>query len=102
MTTNQVRIVGLVASAPKQVTSAAGIPHTVLHLEHRSNQTQAGMLRSVFCPIKVVVSGSHLQDACKRISSGSNVKVEGFLAWQQARDGSGKVMLHADSIELIS
>ncbi|GLS83297.1 primosomal replication protein N [Paraferrimonas haliotis] len=102
MTTNHLLIVGTIASAPRQVTSAAGIPHTVLQLEHRSEQQQAGLNRQVFCPIRVVVSGKHLQGACAKLTSGCNVKVQGFLAWQQARDGNGKLMLHADSIELIS
>jgi len=99
--TNRLELVGNVAKQPKRSQSPAGIPHCHFVLEHRSIQQEAGLPRQVYCYINVVVSGKGQQVLTQDLVIGSNVKVGGFISYQTGRNGIGKLVLHADHIDII-
>ncbi|USD37083.1 MULTISPECIES: primosomal replication protein N [Ferrimonas] len=102
MNTNRLELTGTVLRPPKKATGINGIPHGYFILEHRSMQQEAGLNRPVYCRIQVVVSGQQSQPLLDNLDSGHAIRVAGFLAWQQSRNGQSRLILHADSIEPIS
>ncbi|GAA5189861.1 primosomal replication protein N [Ferrimonas gelatinilytica] len=101
MITNRLELAGQVSRAAKTVTGINGIPHSYFLMEHRSIQKEAGLNRSVYCKIQVVLSGEGSQSLLRYLEPGSSIKVGGFLAWQQGRNGQSRLVLHADTIEPI-
>ncbi|GAA03165.1 primosomal replication protein N [Photobacterium leiognathi] len=99
--TNRLELVGFIAKEPKRSQSPAGISHCHFVLEHRSIQQEAGLPRQVYCYINVVVSGNGQQVLTQDLAIGSNVKVGGFISYQTGRNGIGKLVLHADHIDII-
>ena len=99
--TNRLELVGTIVKQPKRSQSPAGIPHCHFVLEHRSIQQEAGLPRQVYCYINVVVSGKGQQVLTQDLVIGSNVKVGGFISYQTGRNGIGKLVLHADHIDII-
>jgi len=99
--TNRLELVGIIAKKPKRSQSPAGIPHCHFVLEHRSIQQEAGLPRQVYCYINVVISGEGQQILTQDLAIGSNVKVGGFISYQTGRNGIGKLVLHADHINII-
>jgi len=95
-------LVGTICRAPEQSESPAGIPHTVLALEHRSHQMEAGLNRQAYVRIQVVLTGTELTQHTKALTLGNMVKVSGFLNRHQSRSGQAKLVLHAQHIEQIS
>ncbi|WP_286340458.1 primosomal replication protein N [Ferrimonas sp. YFM] len=102
MNTNRLELTGTVLRPPKRATGINGVPHGYFVLEHRSMQQEAGLNRPVYCKIQVVVSGREAQPLLDSLDSGQPIRVAGFLAWQQSRNGQSRLILHADSIEPIS
>ncbi len=84
------------------MTNAAGIPHTLFTLEHRSMSEHAGLPRQMYCILQVVLSGPQSSDWTSKLKIGCEVKVEGNLGWQQGRNKPGRHLLHAETIKLIS
>ncbi|TKB51391.1 primosomal replication protein N [Ferrimonas sediminicola] len=102
MNTNRLELTGTVLRPPKRATGINGVPHGYFVMEHRSMQQEAGLNRPVYCKIQVVVSGREAQPLLDSLDSGQPIRVAGFLAWQQSRNGQSRLVLHADSIEPIS
>lgn len=96
---NRLQIAGIVANSPRTRYSPAGIPIARFTLKHQSQQSEAGMKRQVICNIGVVASGKALQQAVKQLQTGEGVRVSGFLARANNRQGESRLILHADSIE---
>ena len=99
--TNRLVLTGTIAKHSKRSQSPAGIPHCHFVLEHRSVQREADLPRQIYCYINVVISGKGQQVLTQDLVVGSNIKVEGFISYQTGRNGIGKLVLHADHIDLI-
>jgi len=102
MTENSTVISGTLCSNPRHKVSPAGIPHTYIVLDHRSQQLEAGFPRGIYCRITAVLSGTDIQATAQKLVKGSNIKASGYLVWHQGRNGSPKIVLHAHSIELMN
>ncbi|GFN46128.1 primosomal replication protein N [Candidatus Regiella insecticola] len=101
MTMNQMTLSGSVRKTPICKVSPSGIPHCQFVLEHRSSQQEAGLARTTWCHMPVVVSGHKLQTLTHSITVGSLLTVQGFISCHQGRNGLNKLVLHAEKIELI-
>jgi primosomal replication protein N len=101
VTDNQLVLTGTVSRKPVTRSSPAGIPISRFGLEHRSLQQEAGGERTVQCWIRVVASGKPLQDAVRRLETGSQVRVTGFLARRSHRDPGTELELHALRIDCL-
>lgn len=99
---NYTVIHGMICRHPEHSESPAGIPHTVLTIEHRSMQQEAGFNRQAYVRMQVVVSGAELQQQARKLMLGHQIKVSGFLNRHQNRSGQSKLVLHAQQIEQIS
>lgn len=102
MTENCLVITGELTRAPRYRTSPGGIEHCQFWLAHRSSQLEAGLNRQAYCQIGVVASGKEFRQELLPLSMGSQVRVQGFLQTQKARNGESKLILHAQQIELLS
>jgi len=98
---NRLQIGGVVGNSPEVRYSPAGIPIARFTLKHQSLQSEAGMQRQVICNIGVVVSGEVLQPLVKQLQTGMGIRVSGFLARANNRQGENRLILHADQLELI-
>jgi len=99
--TNRLELSGVIAKDPKRSQSPAGVPHCHFVLEHHSYQREADLPRQVYCYINVVISGKGLQVLTQDLAVGIHTKVAGFISYQTGRNGIGKLVLHADHIEII-
>ncbi|WP_261816118.1 primosomal replication protein N [Vibrio gallicus] len=99
--TNRLDLSGVIAKDPVRRHSPAGIPHCQFWLEHRSTVVEASFERQVYCRMPVVVSGNRSNNLTQELVKGSNIKVSGFVTYQTSRNGSGKLVLHADNITQI-
>ena len=99
---NSTVLTGTLCTSPRKKISPAGIPHTYIVMDHRSQQIEAGFSRGIYCRMTVVISGKELQIASNMLVKGSNIKASGYLVWHQGRNGSPKIVLHAHSIEMIN
>ncbi|NRA52830.1 MAG: primosomal replication protein N [Gammaproteobacteria bacterium] len=102
MTENSTVISGTLCTSPRRKVSPAGIPHTYLVMDHRSQQLEAGFPRGIYCRMTIVLSGKENQSTVTKLVKGSNIKASGYLVWHQGRNGSPKIVLHAHSIELMN
>ncbi|MDP2561294.1 primosomal replication protein N [Psychrobium sp. 1_MG-2023] len=102
MTENSTVISGTLCSSPRKKVSPAGIPHTYIVMDHRSQQIEAGFPRGIYCRMTVVISGQDMQVTAEKLVKGSNIKASGYLVWHQGRNSSPKIVLHAHSIELMN
>jgi len=102
MTENSTVISGTLCTSPRRKVSPAGIPHTYLVMDHRSQQLEAGFSRGIYCRMTIVLSGKENQSTVTKLVKGSNIKASGYLVWHQGRNGSPKIVLHAHSIELMN
>ena len=99
---NRLQIAGVVGNSPETRFTPAGIPIARFTLKHQSLQSEAGMQRQVICNIGVVASGEALQQSEKQLQTGEGVRVSGFLARANNRQGENRLILHAEQIERIS
>lgn len=99
---NRLQIAGIVGNSPEVRYSPAGIPIARFTLKHQSLQEEAGMTRQVVCNIGVVVSGEPQQQLVKQLETGEGIRVSGFLARANNRQGEYRLILHADRIEKIA
>ncbi|MFT5162826.1 MAG: primosomal replication protein N [Alteromonadaceae bacterium] len=102
LSTNLLVLDGVVLKTPKRTQSPAGTPHCHFVLEHQSQQLEADLHRSAFVRIQVVISGRESQQFAHELFQGNVIRVSGFLSRHESRDGNGKLVLHARSIERIS
>jgi primosomal replication protein N len=98
---NRLVISGELGNQPETRYSPAGIPIARFTLRHQSEQTEAGMKRQVICNIGVVASGEAMQEVVSDLEPGTRIKVSGFLARANNRQGENRLILHADSIESV-
>ncbi len=99
MATNLLVLEGFVLKTPKMTQSPAGIAHCHFVLEHQSQQTEADLPRRAYVRIGVVASGGASQQFA--LFQGSHIRVSGFISRHESRDGTGKLVLHAQNIERI-
>ena len=99
---NRLQIAGVVGNSPETRFTPAGIPIARFTLKHQSLQSEAGMQRQVICNIGVVASGEALQQSVQQLQTGEGVRVSGFLARANNRQGENRLILHAEQIECIS
>ncbi|GEA62638.1 primosomal replication protein N [Vibrio comitans] len=99
--TNRMDLSGIVAKDPIRTQSPSGISHCQFWLEHRSNVMEAELPRQVYCRMPVVVSGKGSHTLTQELVKGSTIRVSGFVAYQMSRNGSGKLVLHAEDITQI-
>lgn len=80
--------------------SPAGISHCEFVLEHQSTQMEAGLPRKAYCRIQVVFSGEGSHQFTRELTLGVQVRATGFICRHQTRSGVGKLVLHAQQLEL--
>lgn len=88
-------------SSPETRYNPAGIPIARFTLKHQSLQSEAGMKRQVICNIGIVASGESLQSLVQQLQIGDGIRVSGFLARANNRQGENRLILHAERIERI-
>ena len=98
---NRFSLVGQVADLPKRSKSPNGIEHCRIWLEHRSEQTEAGLPRQAWCKMPVQISGSQLIQQTQSITVGSKLLVVGFISSHKTANGLSQLVLHAEQIEFI-
>jgi primosomal replication protein N len=98
---NRLVIEGIVQESAKFRTSPAGIPIGRFTISHQSEQHEAGLSRPISLLIGVVASGRDLQPATIRLQSGDKVRVEGFLSRARYHDTSWRLVLHANTIDML-
>ena len=96
---NRLVISGVVGNEPETRYSPAGIAIARFTLKHQSQQDEAGMKRQVICNIGVVASGNALQQMVQQLNTGVGIRVTGFLARANNRQGENRLILHAEQIE---
>lgn len=96
---NRLVLAGIVGNEPETRYSPAGIPIARFTLNHRSQQNEAGMKRQVICNIGVIASGEALQRTVQQLNTGEEIRVTGFLARANNRQGENRLILHAERIE---
>jgi primosomal replication protein N len=96
---NRLLIEGVVGNSPETRFSPAGIPIARFTLRHQSLQSEAGMKRQVVCNIGVIASGEALQPLVQQLQIGEGIRVSGFLARANNRQGEHRLILHAEQIE---
>ncbi len=94
-------LTGTVCKTPETRYNPAGIPLTRFSLEHRSRQTEAGLDREAYCRIVVIATGEGLSIKAKALTEGQSVRVAGFIARADSRQGQAKIVLHAQSIQAL-
>lgn len=99
MQDNRLVLAGVVGNTPQLRHSPAGIPVLRFSLQHTSRQQEAGMQRQVICQIGVIASGDSLVQTAQPLAAGDGIRVSGFLARANNRDGEYRLILHADTIE---
>jgi primosomal replication protein N len=96
---NRLQIAGIVGNRPETRYNPAGIPITRFTLKHQSLQSEAGMKRQVVCNIGVIASGEALLGQVQALQIGEGIRVSGFLARANNRQGENRLILHAEQIE---
>jgi len=94
-------IAGQVSRAPQVRRSPAGVPIARFVLQHRSRQRAAGREREAVCSLQVVASGSALEGAVAELAVGTAVRVSGFLSRADNRQGEYRLVVHADTLEIL-
>ena len=95
-------LVGEVCKAPEVRFSPAGIPIARFTLEHRSIQPEAGLDREAYCKVIVVAAGETLKKQVKSLVLEQLIRVSGFVARADNRQGDSMLVLHAQQIELLA
>ena len=90
---------GVVHKASETKYSPAGIPLSRFTLEHRSRQFAAGLEREAFCRIVVICSGEELKRQTEQLAVGQQIKVIGFVARADNRQGQSLLVLHAQELQ---
>lgn len=64
-------------------------------------QKEADLPRNVFCYMPIAVSGNLASQLKNKLSKGMQIRVSGFITYQQNANKLGKLVLHAQYIEQI-
>ncbi|WP_028774892.1 primosomal replication protein N [Shewanella waksmanii] len=99
MATNHLVLTGTIKRS-RSFKSPAGIAHSVIMLEHKSQCYEADMLRNVYCQMQVIFSGERFESVSEQLKTGVDIEVQGFIALQQGRNGQNRLVLHAENVEL--
>ena len=99
---NVLVIEGLVVQSPETRVSPAGIPISRFAIEHQSLCEEAGMAREVRFRIGVVATGAGLQAEIAALADGSRVRIQGFIARAGYRSEEHRLLLHAQSINILN
>jgi len=94
-------IAGQVSRTPQVRRSPAGIPIARFVLQHRSHQRAAGRDREAICSLQVVASGPALQGSIAELDIGTAIRVSGFLSRADNRQGEYRLVVHADTLEIL-
>ena len=79
----------------------AGIPIGQFEIEHGSTQREAGMERRIQCRLTVLAVGNDFSSTLPALMNGAKVRVQGFLNWARLGENESRLVLHAQSIELV-
>lgn len=82
--------------------SPAGSPLSRFVIEHDSERMEAGIPRQVRCRVTVLAYGGALAREAERLVPGAWVRVRGFVARANYRDGAARLVLHAEHIETLA
>ena len=96
---NRLVMAGVVGNEPETRYSPAGIAIARFTLKHNSQQVEAGMKRQAICNIGVVASGDRLLQTVQQLKTGEGIRVTGFLARANNRQGENRLILHAEQID---
>lgn len=99
--TNALIIEGQVVQLPETRVSPAGIPISRFAVDHQSLCEEADMPREVRFRLGIVAAGQSLQAAIATLRAGSRVRVNGFLARAGYRSEEHRLLLHAQTIEIL-
>lgn len=95
-------IAGRVAEPGEIHASPAGVLIGRFSLDHRSGQVEAGFPREVRCRIPVMACGESLAHMAGQLSSGTQVRVQGFVSRANPREGEYRLVLHAAHIDILN
>lgn len=98
---NFMEIEGFIKFDIKFSTSPSGVIHSVFFIEHQSIRQENNLNRKAYCLINVVASGKDINQKVKNLVEGVKVKVCGFLTNKSLVNGSSRLVLHAENIEII-
>ena len=99
---NTVMLTGVLAAPAQLRYSPAGIPIARFLLEHVSEQTEAGALRSVRLRIGVRAAGRPLAESIHSIPCGTGLRVVGFLIRSRQRSGEYPLIISASQVERLA
>ena len=101
MTENFLQLSGIVTEKPIFKASPSGVEHCNFIIEHRSTQKEVELPRNAYCYMPIVVSGTLATQLKNKLSKGMQLKISGFITYQQSANKVGKLVLHAQYIEQI-
>lgn len=96
MSCNRVEIEGSLTRLEALRHTPAGVPIIQFHIEHQSEQIEAGGRRLVSCQLPAIALGK-VAEQLIRAGEGTQVRVTGFLAMKSLK--SIQLVLHVTSIE---
>lgn len=99
---NALVIEGLVVQTPETRVSPAGISISRFTIEHQSMCEEAGLPREVQFQLAVVATGEGLRPRVAMLQAGRRIRVSGFLARAGYRAAEYRLVLHAQSIEILN
>ena len=102
LSSNHIALSGTAYSLPEIRFSPAGIPISRFLLEHRSEQEEVALKRTVFCRVLTIACGDELVAILKSVQVGTPLKVIGFLNRAVSRKHTYQLVIHAKSIDRLS
>ena len=99
---NQLSVGGRIIQAPERRYNPAGIPIARFRLEHSSTQEEGGRPREVRFRIQVIAAGEGIQAAVDQLAEGTEARVTGFMSRAGYRQGDYRLVLHAQTIEILA
>ncbi len=101
MTENFLSLSGVITEKPTFKVSPSGVEHCNFTIEHRSIQKEVELPRNAYCYMPVATSGTLDTQLKNKLSKGMQLRVSGFITYQQSANKVGKLVLHAQYIEQI-
>lgn len=97
MSRNQLVVSGEIIALESKRYTPAGVARVAMTLSHRSEQTEANVVRQVQCEIQALAF-AEVAEKVTRFAVGQQVKIRGFLAQQGMR--SRQLIVHINDIIL--
>ncbi len=97
MSRNQLVVSGEIIALESKRYTPAGVARIAMTLSHRSEQTEANVVRQVRCEIQALAF-AEVAEKATRFAVGQQVKIRGFLAQQGMR--SRQLIVHINDIIL--